>query len=70
MVYYQDGTSHAYPSSTDVVFDHVVFNQDVFINLTDNEGTGICNYYLELEQVKLDVNEATVATLKDMRGTA
>jgi hypothetical protein len=26
------------------------------------------NYYLELEQVKLDLNEATVATLKDMRG--
>ena len=26
------------------------------------------NYYIELEQVKLDLNEATVATLKDMRG--
>ena len=25
------------------------------------------NYYIELEQVKLDLNEATVATLKDMR---
>jgi hypothetical protein len=26
------------------------------------------NYYIELEKVKLDLNEATVATLKDMRG--
>jgi len=26
-----------------------------------------CNYYLELEQFKLDLNENTVATLKNIR---
>ena len=26
-----------------------------------------CNYYIELEQVKLDTNANTVATLKDIR---
>jgi len=25
------------------------------------------NYYLELEQIKLDLSESTVATLKDIR---
>jgi len=28
------------------------------------------NYYIELEQVKLDLNENTVATLKDIRNIA
>jgi len=53
-----------------VIFDNTVFNQDIFITAFDDGGSSLAtNYYLELEQVKLDVNEATVATLKDMRGT-
>ena len=28
------------------------------------------NYYIELEQIKLDLNENTVATLKDIRNIA
>jgi hypothetical protein len=32
-------------------------------------GGGVaCNYYLELEEIKLSEHEAAVATLKDMRG--
>ena len=27
----------------------------------------ICNYHIELEQMKLDLSEQTVATLKDIR---
>jgi hypothetical protein len=50
-----------------VVFDNVVFNQDIFVAHTDTGGAIPVNFYLELEQVKLDLNEATVATLKDMR---
>jgi len=53
-----------------VVFDSEVFNQDIYITNTDTQGTVACNYYLELEQVKLDINSNTVATLKDMRNTA
>jgi hypothetical protein len=51
-----------------VIIDNKIFNQDIFVTHVDVSGTASCNYYLELEQVKLDLNEATVATLKDMRG--
>ena len=51
-----------------VVFDNVVFNQDIFVTHKETIGSQACNYYLELEQVKLNPDEATVATLKDMRG--
>jgi hypothetical protein len=34
----------------------------------EENGSEDCNYYLELEQIKLDLNQSTVATLKDMRG--
>ena len=57
--------------STSVIFDNEIFNQDIFITLRDLGGaTQACNYYLELEQVKLDLNENTVATLKDIRNQA
>jgi len=48
-------------------FDNEVFNQDIYVTHTERSGGGGCNYYLELEQVKLDLNESTVATLKDIR---
>ena len=65
----QDYTS-AYQRGWDehIIFDQEVFNQDIYI--THKEGTGNnlpCNYYLELEQMKLDLGENTVATLKDIR---
>jgi hypothetical protein len=50
------------------VFDGMKFNQDVTITHKDNATGTAVNVYLELEVVKLDLNEATVATLKDMRG--
>ena len=50
-----------------IVFDNITFNQDIFITHEDTTGSQPCNYYLELEQVTLSKDEATVATLKDMR---
>jgi hypothetical protein len=53
-----------------IIFDQEVFNQDIYI--THKEGVGnalAANYYIELEQVKLDLGENTVATLKDIRNT-
>jgi hypothetical protein len=50
-----------------IIFDNEVFNQDIYVTLTDNDGDDSCNYYIELEQIKLDLNENTVATLKDIR---
>ena len=48
-------------------FDKEIFNQDIYITHVDAKGALKCNYYLELEQIKLDLNENTVATLKDIR---
>jgi len=50
-----------------IIFDREIFNQDIFITYTDELGTLGGNYYLELEQMSLDLNESTVATLKDIR---
>ena len=53
-----------------IIFDNEIFNQDIFLTSIDNGGsTQDANYYLELDQIKLDLGEATVATLKDMRGS-
>ena len=68
VVYYQDDARPIYPESQSVIFDSEKFNQDIYINITDAAGaTTRCNYYIELEQMSLDLNEQTVATLKDIR---
>jgi len=53
-----------------VIFDNEIFNQDIYVTYTSTRSSGVddsVNYYLELEQIKLDLNENTVATLKDIR---
>ena len=52
-----------------IIFDNETFNQDIYITHVETVGTEACNYYIELEQVKLDLNESTVATLKDIRNS-
>ena len=65
--YSQKADTRYYPDDVSVVFDNVTFNQDIYIT-HDNEGlSASINYYIELEQIKLDLNENTVATLKDIR---
>tara|TARA_R100000781_G_scaffold113415_2_gene81855 strand:- start:463 stop:909 length:447 start_codon:yes stop_codon:yes gene_type:complete len=62
-------TEHVFNKDT-VIFDNEIFNQDIYITSTassEASSSGM-NYYIELEQVKLDTHEAAVATLKDMRG--
>ncbi len=57
------------PNTIIDIFDNMIFNQDIFITF-DEVGTHITdpfNYYIELEQIKLDLNQNTVATLKDIR---
>ena len=49
------------------VFDSEIFNQDIYITASDVNGTQPINYYIELETMKLDLSENTVATLKDIR---
>ena len=62
-------TSYFHPSDIEVVFDNMIFNQDIFVSHRSSQGGNAVNYYIELEQVKLSENEATVATLKDMRAS-
>ena len=66
--FYTQDASRIYNPSTTVVFDDKTFNQDIYLTVLQVDETGLVNFYLELEQTKLDLNEATVATLKDMRG--
>ena len=56
-----------YSNQQQVVFDNEIFNQDIYITHTNTDGDDAVNYYLELEQVKLSLDENTVATLKDIR---
>ena len=53
--------------TTSIIFDNVTINQDIFITMRNIDAALGVNYHLELEQVRLDLSEATVATLKDMR---
>jgi len=55
-----------------IIFDNVTFNQDIYVTQEKASGASAadCNYLIQLEQVKLDLNENTVATLKDIRNLA
>jgi hypothetical protein len=51
-----------------VIFDYVVFSQDIYVTMEDGQNK-TCNYYLELEQISLDDVEATAVILKNFRNT-
>jgi hypothetical protein len=59
-----------YEVSEIIVFDNEIFNQDIYITHNEPNASAALNYYIELEQMKLDLNENTVATLKDIRNVA
>jgi len=65
--YTQEGSAQGYPEDMTVIFDNEIFNQDIYVTLKGHNYTAPLNYYIELEQMKLDINENTVATLKDIR---
>jgi hypothetical protein len=67
VAHYYNGT---YEIDEVVVFDNEIFNQDIYLVYHEAAGTASMNYYIELEQIKLDLNENTVATLKDIRNVA
>jgi len=63
-------TGYQYPSIPTIIFDTEIFNQDIFITHTDKVNAVACNYYIELEQMKLDHTQNMSVTLKAIRGTA
>jgi len=66
--YFENGSGVGSEGSYEgtVIFDNEIFNQDIYISAMSQSGNPV-NYYLELEQVKLDLSSNTVATLKDIR---
>ena len=62
-----NGSNEAYASELHTVFDNITFNQDIYVTAVELAGGRSTNYHIELEQVKLDLNAQTVATLKDIR---
>jgi len=63
--------SEANPLNSNVVFDNMIFNQDIYVcHENSHSDAKPVNYYMELEQIRLDLNENTVATLKDIRNIA
>lgn len=69
---YHKEQNEAYPLGTNIIFDQAIFNQDIYVTWAENGGgTGpSMNYYLELEQLKLNENESTMATLQSLRRLA
>jgi hypothetical protein len=62
--------THTYADDMVVIFDNSKFNQDIYVTHKSSSGQLPVNYYLELEIMSLDLNENTVATLKDIRNQA
>lgn len=60
-------TSPQFNDTTSILFDNEIFNQDIYVTHVDEDAATPVNYYIELKQIKLDLNENTVATLKDIR---
>jgi len=70
IVLYANQGNQSVVSSEAVIFDNMIFNQDIYVTAFSWEGSPKCNYYIELEQISLDLNEATVATLQSIRQKA
>jgi len=64
---YWSSTAQANVHESIITFDNITFNQDIGLTMYDYGFAAALNYHIELEMVKLDLNENTVATLKDIR---
>jgi len=63
-------SGYSTPSIPTIIFDTEIFNQDIFVTHFDAQSALQCNYYIELEQMKLDQTQNMSATLKAIRGSA
>ena len=65
--YYSDQDAPSYTAQSMVMFEQEIFNQDIYITGYDADGSNSINYYLELETITLNDNQAAVSTLRDIR---
>jgi len=72
VAYYTDQANHAYLETVigPIIFDQEIFNQDIYITSVDVDSSTSMNYYLELEQVSLNDNQTTMATLQSLKQIA
>jgi hypothetical protein len=70
VVLYANQGNQSVVSSETIIFDSSIFNQDIYVTAFSWEGSPGCNYYLELEVIKLSEDQAMVATLKDIRNNS
>ena len=66
---YNDTNDPHYLPSPSIIFDYVVFSQDIYITSKGHDNTSDLNYYIELETIHLDDGEATAVILKNFRNT-
>ena len=66
-LYKQEANASQTANGVTIIFDNEIFNQDIYITHKDAATGEAINYYIELEQLSLDLNQNTVATLKDIR---
>jgi len=59
---FSNGTGLDTTLSYAVTFDNTLFSRNIYITHTEQDGTGKCNYYIELEEVP--VGAATLMQLK------
>ena len=64
------GNANEYSVGEVIIFDQETFNQDIYITHEDSGGSNASNYYIELEVMNLNDNEATVSTLMDIRASS
>ncbi len=67
---FNQASQNYYNPGTVIIFDSLIFNQDIFVTNKCSDAVGPINYYLELEIIKLDESQAMVATLKDIRNNS
>ena len=68
VAFYENDAATAFFGDRSIIFDNTKFNQDVYVVYKDSQTNTIgMNYYIEMEQMPLSLDENTVATLKDIR---
>jgi len=67
VAYFSNASAPPNRTTDVIIFDDSVFNQDIYVTVKGGTSTDSMNYHLELEQMSLDPNEATVATLQSIR---
>jgi len=66
-IWTSSSSANVYPDDLNIIFEIEIFNQNIFVTYKDTKTNSGMNYYLELEQMKLDSNETAVATLKNIK---